>query len=70
MSQKTTARWRRPDSVPYPSIWSRFNGSKEINGIIPKFFIQDITEDQYSVVINFMEKGFLRDETLCKFSGE
>ncbi|KAK5646950.1 hypothetical protein RI129_005414 [Pyrocoelia pectoralis] len=62
------SKWRRPNSVPYPSIWKRFNGRKEINGVIPKFWIQDIPEDQFEVAIDFMMGGFPYDEPLNKYS--
>lgn len=70
MILKTEERFRRPDSVPFPSVWCRFNGRKEINGVIPKFWIQDIPEDQFEEVVNFMVEGFVNDEPLCKYAGK
>lgn len=68
--QVDSRRWKRPNSVPYFSVWSRFNGLREINGAIPKFWIQDIPENQFEVILDYMVKGFLHDEPLCRYSSK
>nr|CAD7260531.1 unnamed protein product [Timema shepardi] len=57
--------WERPDSVPFPSVWRRYEGTKMTNGKIPKFSIEDLTEDYVEEVIEHMSNIFLRDETIC-----
>jgi len=67
MKNKNKA-WKRSKSVPYPSIWCRFDGRKEINGVIPKFWIQDIAEDEYETVVNHMVDKYLNDEPISAYS--
>lgn len=64
---KMPAEWKRPESVPFPNVWMRFEGKKEINGKIPKFWIQDIPEDMFEEVADFMCKNFIYEEPLCKY---
>ncbi|KAF5281277.1 hypothetical protein FQA39_LY05163 [Lamprigera yunnana] len=58
------SRWTRPDNVHYPHVWSRFQGLKKVNGIVPSFWIQDIPLDQYEVVVDLTMNGFSLDEPL------
>lgn len=58
--------WKRPESVPFPSVWSRFEGKREINGKIPKFWIQDIPEDMFELAIQTMSENFVYEESMCK----
>ncbi|GLV39248.1 hypothetical protein CBL_06298 [Carabus blaptoides fortunei] len=58
--------WKRPESVPFPSVWSRFEGKREINGKIPKFWIQDIPEDMFEIAMQTMLQNFIYDESMCK----
>nr|CAD7461019.1 unnamed protein product [Timema tahoe] len=61
--------WERPDSVPFPSVWRRYEGTKKMpTGNIPKFSIEDLTEDYVEEVIEHMSNIFLRDETVCSTS--
>nr|CAD7412219.1 unnamed protein product [Timema poppensis] len=61
--------WERPDSVPFPSVWRRYEGTKKMTtGTIPKFSIEDLTEDYVEEVIEHMSSIFLRDETVCSTS--
>ncbi|PSN32095.1 hypothetical protein C0J52_23915 [Blattella germanica] len=59
------SEWKRPESVPYPSVWLRCTGKKPMaDGKIPKFRIQDVTEDMYEEIVGYMCNIFLRDENL------
>nr|CAD7407023.1 unnamed protein product [Timema cristinae] len=61
--------WKRPDSVPFPSVWRRYKGTKKMpTGNIPMFSIEDLTEDYVEEVIEHMSSIFLRDETVCSTS--
>lgn len=60
--------WKRPDNVPYPSVWKRFKGRREINGVVPNFWIQDIPEDEFQNALDFMMSGFPYEEPLNKYS--
>lgn len=63
--------WTRPESVPIPTVWRRFEGKKPLgkNGKIPKFKIQDCTEDLKEAMVNQMVTYYLRDEHMCKSTG-
>ncbi|KAF5297811.1 hypothetical protein FQA39_LY11960 [Lamprigera yunnana] len=61
--------FKRPENVPYPSVWKRFKGKREINGVIPSFWVQDIPEDQFEDALDFIMSGFPVDEPLNKYSG-
>ncbi|XP_025834982.1 uncharacterized protein LOC112905884 [Agrilus planipennis] len=61
--------WKRPDSIPFPTIWHRFKGQKTMsNGELPNFWVQDMPEDLYEVAIELMQKHFMKDEPLSRFS--
>jgi hypothetical protein len=58
--------WKRPESVPFPTVWRRCVGKKKTeDGRILRFRIQDVTEDMHEELIDMMTTHFLRDEPLC-----
>lgn len=57
----------RPDTVPFPSIWHRFERVKD--GRIRKFFVQDATEDMFPFLVDRMIEAFCRNEPMCKSLG-
>ncbi|KAJ8929229.1 hypothetical protein NQ314_018108 [Rhamnusium bicolor] len=60
--------WKRPDNIPFPSIWRTFEGKKEINGIKRKYWVQDVTEEYADAFLGYMTIGLLGEEALCKYS--
>ncbi|XP_067002725.2 uncharacterized protein [Anabrus simplex] len=61
----TTPRWTRPDTVPFPSVWRRFEGKRAVeNGKVPNFWVQDVTDDLAEDVVAHMTEYFLHDEPL------
>ncbi|XP_067002741.2 uncharacterized protein [Anabrus simplex] len=61
----TTPRWTRPDTVPFPSVWRRFEGKRALeDGKVPNFWVQDVTDDLAEDVVAHMTEFFLRDEPL------
>ncbi|XP_044734833.1 uncharacterized protein LOC123297293 [Chrysoperla carnea] len=54
----------RPDTVPFPSIWHRFERVKD--GRTRKFFVQDATEDMFPFLLDHMVEAFCRNEPMCK----
>ncbi|KAJ9593491.1 hypothetical protein L9F63_014976 [Diploptera punctata] len=64
---KQDNKWKRPKSVPIPTVWRKCSGTKKMeDGTFSKFVIQDITEDTYEEIIEFMVENFCRDETICQ----
>ncbi|XP_018320459.1 uncharacterized protein LOC108733683 [Agrilus planipennis] len=61
-------RWKRQENVPFPSIWHKFTGKKEVNGVLPKFWVQDIPEEYYQSAIAMMCDYFINEEPLCRYS--
>nr|CAD7412220.1 unnamed protein product [Timema poppensis] len=60
-------RWKRPSSVPFPSVWRRVKGRKPLaDGKIPSFIIQDVPEDREEELIDFMEAHFIHNEPISK----
>ncbi|KAL0277039.1 UNVERIFIED_CONTAM: hypothetical protein PYX00_004461 [Menopon gallinae] len=58
-------KWTRPESVPFPSVWRRFEGAKPFpNGKRPRYRVQDFTENYRDDVLKNMRENFLPDEPL------
>ncbi|XP_026465501.1 uncharacterized protein LOC113368148 [Ctenocephalides felis] len=59
--------WRRPASVPYPSIWRRFERpDKTEPGRIRKFRVQDASDKNLQdAIVKHMSEIFLEDEPTC-----
>ncbi|KAJ9592630.1 hypothetical protein L9F63_015703, partial [Diploptera punctata] len=62
-------KWTRPNEVPYPNVWKRYEGKREIEGVKPVFLIQDVTEDLEDEIVEHMTTVFLQDEPMCKAVG-
>lgn len=60
-------KWSRPTTVPFPNTWRTFDGKKEINGEKRKYWIQDITEDMYEEILDYMGGQVMEDEPLAKY---
>lgn len=58
----------RPDSVEFPQVWTRFEKTLP-DGSVKRFKIQDITEDMFEDVIEFMDENFLKDEPFTLAAG-
>lgn len=58
----------RPDSLEFPQVWTRFEKTLA-DGSVKKFKIQDITEDMFDDVIEFMDENFLKDEPFTLAAG-
>lgn len=56
--------WKRPENVPFPSIWHTFM-TKENNNFV-KYIVQDLPENRFNDAVKFMTKYFLPDAVLCK----
>lgn len=67
---KMEIKWKRPNSVPYPSKWRHFEGRKQIDGKIPKFWVQDIPEEMFEEAVEFMCASYIYDEPLCRHIGK
>lgn len=55
----------RPDNVPFPSVWHRFERTTK-DGKVKKFFVQDATPDMYPFLLDHMDEYFMRGEPMCK----
>ena len=68
-SDMTGGKWTRPNEIPYPNVWRRFEGKRAIDGVKPRFIIQDVTEDLEDEIVEHMSTVFLRDEPMCNAVG-
>lgn len=58
--------WRRPNNVPWPNVWHRFE-AKSKSGQTYQIKIQDITEDRFEDVLDFMATEFDKKEPICSW---
>lgn len=56
-------KWRRPDNIPWPKVWHRFEARSK-SGQMYRIKIQDIPEDRYDEVLDFMETEFDKNEPI------
>ena len=61
--------WQRPENVPFPSIWHRFQAKDTESDEIVNYVVQDLPEDRFEDAVNHMLKYFVHDEPLCKAKG-
>ncbi|KAJ8940601.1 hypothetical protein NQ318_004797 [Aromia moschata] len=60
--------WKRPKSVDFPSVWSTFEGKKNVGGGKRKYWIQDLSEEYKDEVVEHMINNFINDEPLTRCS--
>ncbi|XP_055684399.1 uncharacterized protein LOC129790736 [Lutzomyia longipalpis] len=62
-------KWKRPESVPFPSIWRRFKAKDVNTGELVNYYVQDLPEDRYEEAVQLLVQHFLHDEPMCKAGG-
>ncbi|CAH0558193.1 unnamed protein product [Brassicogethes aeneus] len=62
------SEWQRPASVPFPSIWRKFEGKNMVDGKKRQYWVQDLTDDLLEPAIDYMCTGFMEDEAICKYN--
>ncbi|XP_069690256.1 arylalkylamine N-acetyltransferase-like 2 [Periplaneta americana] len=65
----TDNQWKRPSDVSFPSVWRSYDGKRPLEGMTPRFRIQDVTEDLEDEVIQLLTDVILRDEFMCSTAG-
>ncbi|XP_052868047.1 uncharacterized protein LOC128274003 [Anopheles cruzii] len=59
--------WKRPDTIPYPSVWHRFTAQTPDPTNQPvTYLVQDVPVDRFEDCIQHMCSYFLRDEPTCR----
>ena len=61
--------WIRPENVPYPSVWHRFQAKDTESDEIVNYVVQDLPEDRFEEAVKHMVKFFVHDEPLCESKG-
>jgi hypothetical protein len=57
--------WERPESVPVPTVWKKFEGLLEMpDGRKPQFIIQDLNEEYLEEALSLMSVGFCKEESM------
>lgn len=60
-----TEPWSRPADVPFPTVWSRFEGRKPSeDGCQLLFTVQDLTEEWADAAVEHMTNNYLREGSL------
>jgi GNAT superfamily N-acetyltransferase len=54
--------WKRPPSVNFPQVWSRFNTNVDVDGSLVEYRIQDLPEDRFHEAIYFMQRHHMESE--------
>lgn len=65
-----SSKWKRPQTVPFPSIWRRFKAKDVETGELVNYCVQDLPEDRYEEAVQLLVEHFLKDEPMCKAGGE
>uniref|UniRef100_A0AAG5CTG2 N-acetyltransferase domain-containing protein n=1 Tax=Anopheles atroparvus TaxID=41427 RepID=A0AAG5CTG2_ANOAO len=58
--------WKRPDTIPLPTVWHRFTGRAPDTPDLVNYVVQDVPEDRFEDCIQHMCRYFLRDEPICR----
>ncbi|XP_052869714.1 uncharacterized protein LOC128275297 [Anopheles cruzii] len=58
--------WKRPESVPYPSVWLTFQAKDTDNDRLVTYRVQDLPEDRFEDAIAHMTEHFAYDEPTCR----
>lgn len=58
------AGWKRPESVPFPSVWLKFKARDVNSDNLIEYRVQDLTEDDFEVAFGHMKTHFLKDEVM------
>lgn len=58
--------WTRPNHVPYPSVWLKFNAKDVYTDDSVEYTVQDLPENRFDEAINIMANSFLADAPLAK----
>ncbi|GAB0087130.1 uncharacterized protein DMENIID0001_014070 [Sergentomyia squamirostris] len=62
-------KWKRPESVPFPSVWRRFKAKDAETGEMVNYRVEDLPEDRYEEAVELLVEHFLKDEPMCKAGG-
>lgn len=58
--------WKRPENIPYPSVWLKFKAKDLESENLVEYRVQDLPEDRFDEAIEYMTKKFLPDEPMCR----
>ncbi|XP_047109448.1 uncharacterized protein LOC124777940 [Schistocerca piceifrons] len=65
--------WKRPESVPFPSVQTRYVGRRPLEGASgdspPTYVIQEVPDDRQEEAMRLMADVFLREEPLTAAFG-
>lgn len=61
--------WRRPENIPFPSVWLKFKAKDLNSDNLVEYRVQDLPLDRYEDAIDHMCIHFLVDEPMCKSLG-
>lgn len=56
--------WKRPETVPFPSVWLRFKARDVDSDNLIEYRVQDLTEADFEAAFDHMKTHFLKDEVM------
>lgn len=58
--------WRRPESVPFPQTWLKFQAKDLDSEKLVEYRVEDLTPDRFEDAIEHMSGDYFRDEPFCR----
>uniref|UniRef100_A0A182QBT5 N-acetyltransferase domain-containing protein n=1 Tax=Anopheles farauti TaxID=69004 RepID=A0A182QBT5_9DIPT len=58
--------WKRPENVPFPSVWHTFQAKDTDSDQLVTYRVQDLPEERYEEAIAHMMGFFVYDEPTCR----
>lgn len=62
--------WKRPEHIPFPSVWLRFKARDLNSDELVEYRVQDLPLERYDEALEYMTSMFLEDEPMFKATGE
>lgn len=58
--------WKRPENVPYPTVWHTFQAKDTDSDRLVTYRVQDLPEERFEEAIGHMMEFFVLDEPTCR----
>lgn len=62
--------WKRPEHIPYPSVWHTFQAKDTESDQVVTYRVQDLPEERFEEAIAHMMEYFVYDEPTCRAKGK
>lgn len=62
--------WKRPENIPFPSVWLKFKAKDLNTDDLVEYRVQDLPPERNDEAIELMTSVFLEDEPIFKATGK